>query len=140
MAMMLLISCLAAVSGVSSSPRALRPRISGTAGTEEACPPCELLFSKLERTGKKGKLSQHIRVQERGEPKSGTGVAYFWATAGLIHACHYLEEHFGEVAYIHGNSRTAIYCCGCCKQALSSSIEVARFWAMQNLIEEWGFS
>ena len=116
MMLLMILSLLIAASGVSSSSSssssALLPRVSGTADTEEACPPCELLFSKLERTEKKkgNLLSQHIRVQERGEPKSGTGVAYFWATAGLIHACHYLQEHFGKESQTGGAAlRSLLY-------------------------------
>lgn len=62
----------------------------------DACPPCELLFSKLEPAGKNGKLTQHIRVQERGEPKSGTAVMYEWASGTLVWTCHYLQQLFGE--------------------------------------------
>lgn len=93
--MLLLIVCLVTVNIVSSF-RTLLPRISETEYIEEACPPCELLFSKLERTGTEEKLSQYVKVQERGEPKSGTGIASFWATAALIRACEYLQDQFGE--------------------------------------------
>ena len=64
-----------------------------------ACPPCELLFRKLQPTKKDGKLAQVIRVQERGEPKSGTGMMFDWATGSLMHACDYLKHFFGEGAY-----------------------------------------
>lgn len=63
---------------------------------EEACPPCELLFRNLEPTGSDGKLSQVVRVQERGEPKSGTGMMFDWATGGLVRTCEYLQFLFGE--------------------------------------------
>lgn len=70
--------------------------VSTSEDIKEPCPPCELLFSKLEKTGRHGKLSQDIRVQERGEPKSGTGFMYFWASATFIHTCDYLRDLFGE--------------------------------------------
>lgn len=82
------------VSGVTAFRRT--PRISEPEHIDEACPPCEILFSKLERTGREGKLSQHVYVHERGEPKSGSGVVYFWVMASLIHACDYLTQEFGE--------------------------------------------
>ncbi|CAN0305282.1 unnamed protein product, partial [Scytosiphon promiscuus] len=46
----------------------------------EECPPCEDLFLKLE-AGADGRLSQSIEMQERGEPKSGTGMMGIWARA-----------------------------------------------------------
>ena len=91
--MLLMISCLA-VNGVSSLDTLRRQ-----AAVEHivgACPPCGLLFGKLERTCRGTKLSQYVKVQERGEPKSGTGIMYSWATAALMHACDYLQEMFGE--------------------------------------------
>lgn len=71
-------------------------QVAGAEHGEEPCPPCELLFSKLERTGRDGKLAQDIRVQQRGEPKCGTGIIYFWVIASMKHACDYLQELFGE--------------------------------------------
>ena len=91
--MMLLTSSLV-VDGAHSSPRRLQ--VSNEEHTDYPCPPCGLLFSKLEKTGSNGKLAQDIRVQERGEPKSGTGISFYWAWAALIHACGYLEEIFGK--------------------------------------------
>lgn len=91
---MLFIFCLADT-GTSSKRSKLKVAIEED-NIEEPCLPCEVLFSKLERTGVDGKLSQDVRVQERGEPKSGTGVSYFWAAAALTHACDYLQELFGE--------------------------------------------
>lgn len=92
----LLIFSLAA-KGVSSSR--MHWKVSTSENIEEPCPPCELLFSKLEKTGRHGKLAQDVRVQERGEPKSGTGFMYFWASATFIHTCDYLRELFGEEPY-----------------------------------------
>ena len=92
---MLLISCLA-VNGISSSHDHQQADVENM---EEACPPCNILFGKLEKTGRHGKLSQDVRVQERGEPKSGTGVMFYWATASLIHTCDYLQDVFGEETY-----------------------------------------
>lgn len=90
----LLLLCCLAVREVSSKRN--DPRVSEPAVPEEPCTPCDVLFSKLERTGTDGKLSQDIRVQERGEPKSGTGLAFFWASAALMNACDYLKDQFGE--------------------------------------------
>ena len=94
--MLLLISSLA-VQGVSSIR--LTSKNSETEDTKEPCPPCEILFSKLEKTGRDTKLSQNVQVQERGEPKSGTRILYCWATAALIRACDYLQEQFGEEVF-----------------------------------------
>ena len=82
------------VNGVSSID--IQPRGSQEEVSEEQCPPCEVLFSKLKRTGRSGKLAQHVKVQERGEPKSGTTVMYRWARASMTHTCNYLQELFGE--------------------------------------------
>ena len=65
--------------------------------TEEGCPPCELFFRKLEQQGENGKLSQVVKVQERGEPKSGTGFMFDWATGALIQTCRYLQGLFGKL-------------------------------------------
>lgn len=92
-ATLLLISCLA-VHGVSRSPR--QPRIKKEKSAQDRCPPCELLFSKLEDTRGNGKLSQLVTVQERGEPKSGTGFMYFWGIASMIRTCRYLKQLYGE--------------------------------------------
>ena len=91
---MILMTLSLVVYGTYSSPRPLQ--LTNEEHTEYLCPPCELLFSKLERTGSNGKLAQDVRVQERGEPKSGTGLSYDWARAALLHACDYLEELFGK--------------------------------------------
>ena len=93
MSTMLLFSCLA-VGGLSSTPYhiSLPKEEFGT----EKCPPCELLFRNLERAGEDNKLSQVVRVQERGEPKSGTGMMFDWATGTLMHTCNYLKHFFGE--------------------------------------------
>ena len=94
LAMTLLVSCTAVMAAF---PSHIHRRVStAPESTEERCPPCELLFSKLEKTGRYGKLAQEVRVQERGEPKSGTGFMYLWASATLIHTCDYLRELFGE--------------------------------------------
>lgn len=92
-ALLLLISCVA-IHGVSSI--GLTSQNSETGHTEEGCPPCDLLFSKLGKAGRGIKLSQNVQVQERGEPKSGTRIMYCWATAALIRACNYLQEKFGK--------------------------------------------
>ena len=64
--------------------------------TAEACPPCELLFRNLKHTGDSGKMVQDVKVQERGEPKSGTGLMFAWASGSLIRTCDYLQQMFGE--------------------------------------------
>lgn len=63
--------------------------------SHEKCPPCELFFRKLESTGRNGKLVQEVKVQQRGEPKSGTSFMYDWATATLLRTCDYLKYLFG---------------------------------------------
>ena len=65
----------------------------------EKCPPCELFFRKLESSATSGKLVQDVKVQQRGEPKSGTSFMYDWATATLIRTCDYLNQLFGEHIY-----------------------------------------
>lgn len=92
--MMLLVSCLV-INGVYSTPSPIQV-VTNAEDTEDPCPPCELLFSKLESSGRDGKLAQDIWVLERGEPKSGTGMSYYWATAALIHTCDYLQDLYGE--------------------------------------------
>ena len=61
------------------------------------CPTdCEALFSKLtaeaEGTGK----TQHVQVQVRGEPKSGTGMMAEWSWGALANTCLYLQKIYGE--------------------------------------------
>lgn len=61
------------------------------------CPAhCQSLFGKLEdgQIGSRGRV-QHVEVQERGEPKSGTGFMYEWATGALGHSCVYLQRAYG---------------------------------------------
>lgn len=62
---------------------------------QEECPPCELLFSKLETTAE-GARVQHVEVQERGEPKSGTTFSMNRAGGLLVHACDYFNKSFGK--------------------------------------------
>lgn len=68
--------------------------------TTDACPPCEILFRNLKRTGTNGKLVQDVKVQERGEPKSGTGIMFDWASRSLVLTCHYLQKVFGEELFV----------------------------------------
>ena len=63
--------------------------------TVEPCVPCELFFSNLEINEENGLLSQVVRVQERGEPKSGTGMMFDWAAGALVQTCNYLQQLFG---------------------------------------------
>lgn len=71
---------------------------------EEWCPPCDFFFRRLEENEETGKLSQIVSVQERGEPKSGTGLMMDWATGALDHTCVYLQHQYGEATCL------GIYC------------------------------
>ena len=62
---------------------------------ERICLPCDSIFSKLEHSGKGGKLFQKVQVRERGEPKSGTGFMFSWAGGALVRTCRYLQWAFG---------------------------------------------
>ena len=62
---------------------------------EQICLPCDSIFSKLEPSGKGGKLFQKVQVRERGEPKSGTGFMFSWAGGTLVRTCRYLQWAFG---------------------------------------------
>eukprot|EP00752_Nemacystus_decipiens_P012793 g11328.t1 len=57
---------------------------------EDACPACESMFGKL--VGKK----QHVELQLRGEPKSGTSFMYEWAINALMVTCSRLEQLYGR--------------------------------------------
>lgn len=50
---------------------------------------CDLLFSRLEDgpQGDSDARVQHVEVQERGEPKSGTGMLFEWTTGDLVYSC-----------------------------------------------------
>lgn len=61
------------------------------------CRPCASIFGKLEVSPDGGgKMFQHVDIQERGEPKSGTGFMYEWATASLAQSCIYLQRAYGR--------------------------------------------
>ena len=60
--------------------------------------PCEFLFDNLEKNEENGLLSQTVRVQERGEPKSGTGMMMDWAAGALVQTCEYLQDQYGARA------------------------------------------
>lgn len=76
------------------SPLTWRPVRGSEAGD---CPACDALFSYLETTPTGERV--HIAYQQqRGEPKSGTGIAFDWATNALFHACSYLKYYFGEAS------------------------------------------
>lgn len=96
MAMLMLASFLAG-SGLSFLPP--DTQTANQEETSEACPPCEIFFRKLEKNERNGKLSQVVRVQERGEPKSGTGFMFDWATGALMRTCNYLQRLYGEATY-----------------------------------------
>lgn len=95
---MLLVACLA-VGGLSSTTPDTSVAKEGFV-TEEACPPCELLFRNLKRISSDGKLAQVVRVQERGEAKSGTDMMFDWATGALVRSCDYLKYFFGEETHV----------------------------------------
>ncbi|CAM9470059.1 unnamed protein product [Scytosiphon promiscuus] len=63
----------------------------------EQCPEsCGDAFGRQGKEAQGG--SQRIRsvqVQERGEPKSGTGFMFEWATNALAHSCMYLQRAYG---------------------------------------------
>lgn len=64
-----------------------------------ACLPCESLFGRLEvDASRPGDLRrvQHVEVMQRGEPKSGTGGMFEWATGSLYHVCQHLNQHYGR--------------------------------------------
>lgn len=65
------------------------------AGDPFECVPCEYLFSKLEFSSS-GKRIQDVSMQERGEPKTGTGFMFGWATRALKEACDYFQTSFGQ--------------------------------------------
>lgn len=75
----------------------------------EDCPTsCELVFEKLGE-GINGSPSgnrsiQHVEVQERGEPKSGTTFMYQWAMAALSRTCVYLRKAYGEESCVMSRS------------------------------------
>ena len=90
--------------------------------SQEKCPPCELFFRKLEATGEDGKLVQEVKVQQRGEPKSGTSFMYDWATATLLRTCDYLNYLFGANINVwsvlgtrHGRRKQHASICNTCK-------------------------
>lgn len=80
---------------------------------ENKCPPCELFFRKLESTGENGKLVQDVKVQERGEPKSGTSFMYDWATGTLIRTCDYMQYLFGAETVVGFDSGRNVRECLC---------------------------
>lgn len=59
------------------------------------CPPCDMIFSKL-LPNAAGERVQNVKVQERGEPKSGTSFSMEWAAETLYHVCDYLDGLFGN--------------------------------------------
>lgn len=91
---MVRLAAFVALAGLCSS-QADTPSVEQEPG-EEWCPPCEFFFSKLEENEENGKLTQVVRVQERGEPKSGTGMMFDWATGALYETCNYLQRFYGE--------------------------------------------
>lgn len=62
---------------------------------EEECPACDALFTELETTST-GERVRIVHQQERGEPKSGTALMFYWASGAIFRACDYLKYHYGE--------------------------------------------
>lgn len=77
------------------APEAPKLRTVATSSGAIVCPPCDMLFSKLEKNSR-GTWEQRVHMQERGEPKSGTSFMFEWAGGLLLHACDYLNRSFGE--------------------------------------------
>lgn len=70
--------------------------IVNTPGDHEApCPTCNLYFSKLDDSPSNGVYSQHVVVMERGEPKSGTGIAFERGVGALSRTCTHFKEVLG---------------------------------------------
>ncbi|CAM9579189.1 unnamed protein product [Scytosiphon promiscuus] len=84
----------AAPEGAHNSTRALAP-FADLGGMQ--CPPCGDLFSKA-KTGADGKKNQHVEIQLRGEPKSGTTMMYSWAVGTLARTCEHLQATFGRAS------------------------------------------
>lgn len=89
-------SVLVAVQGKGTATGVFQPPMSEPL-PERDCPSnCDLLFRRLENgTEGTGKV-QHVEVQERGEPKSGTTFMYEWGSGALAHACAYLQRAYGR--------------------------------------------
>lgn len=68
--------------------------------SSDDCPAsCDLIFEKLGQGvhGKsEGRDVQHVEVQIRGEPKSGTTFMYEWGTGALSRTCLYLQNAYGK--------------------------------------------
>ncbi|CBN79477.1 hypothetical protein Esi_0254_0001 [Ectocarpus siliculosus] len=56
----------------------------------DECPPCETMFGKLNGA------QQHVELQLRGEPKSGTSFMFEWAVNALMVTCEELGRLYGE--------------------------------------------
>ncbi|CAM9993163.1 unnamed protein product [Ectocarpus fasciculatus] len=56
----------------------------------DECPPCETMFGKLNGA------DQHVELQLRGEPKSGTSFMFEWAVNALMVTCEELRRLYGE--------------------------------------------
>lgn len=68
-------------------------------GNSEECVPCGMIFKTLEKVKK-------IHVEVRGEPKSGTGMSFDWASGALSGSCAYMNRLFGNgscVQQMNGN-------------------------------------
>lgn len=61
---------------------------------EGGCPPCSEVFKRLKES--RGRHFQDVKVEERGEPKSGTAFMLEWAGGALDHTCNYLNALFGR--------------------------------------------
>lgn len=68
-----------------------------TGQEEQACKPCEPLFSQVS-VMPDGSRVQNVEVQVRGEPKSGTSFMFKWAGQALETACEYLNLFYGKTS------------------------------------------
>ncbi|CAN0056471.1 unnamed protein product [Scytosiphon promiscuus] len=63
----------------------------------DECPEsCSGMFTKLEEGPDGEGLVQKVEMQQRGEPKSGTGFMFEWASAALAQTCLYLMKAYGR--------------------------------------------
>lgn len=108
----LLLGCLLTIrsehleaEGSSQQPMVSEQLSEAYRSTAAQCRPCALLFTKLstkelgatiDERGRRDVYEQIIKMIERGEPKSGTGMMLQMAGGCLVHTCDYLNGIFGE--------------------------------------------
>lgn len=77
--------------------------------SREECPSKgDLIFRKL-RDGEQGiaghKNVQHVEMQVRGEPKSGTTFMYQWGVGALFRTCLHLQNAYGKETCAIGSNK-----------------------------------